>query len=281
MNIHANKVDGNNNRAAANDLPGKQRGNNASSRFASPHAQPLQRQILDEYGFSKTLRLAEKHARFDSSLGFTPPTINSSQVARDSDFINAFKGKDELIDVVQTGDEDFSAKVGVVPRNNVGYIMYLPEAGPWIKDDAKKKDILALLGKEDNGQNLTDTIKLEITGRNGHEQLAKEVEAHETVHAKDNMRIRNAILLPWDLKLESLKKNNTVFKGKTAPEAANKLWAAAGGSLAEKAKEVSDAWGNASDAFHDHEHGKTRMDNSKSGVSPNQARAVIAYYLTI
>lgn len=287
MNIHANKDNEDKGRAVANSFTSKQTGN-SSFQFAgnrnqpsSYQAQPIQRQILGESGFVKNLKLAEKHARFDSSLGFTPPTVNSTQIARASDAVDAFKGKDQLINAVQTGDAEFTATVGEVPQNHMGYIMYLPEFGPWIKDDAKKTDILALLGVEDNGRNLTDKISLEITGRGGHEQLSKEVEKHETVHAKDNERVRDAVFKPWDLKLTGLKKGNAAFKGATAIEATNKLWAAAGGSLQEKAREASDAWGHASDTFHNHEQGKTRMDNGKSGVSQDQKKAVITYYLTV
>ncbi|CAN5842844.1 hypothetical protein BH11BAC7_BH11BAC7_01380 [soil metagenome] len=303
MNVHASKTGGDQSRAAANDFNKKQQGNMASFRAEATRAdtlhqrnrnaafsgqsdsinktQPLQRQILGESGFTKSLKLAEKHARFDSSLGFTPPTVNSRQIARGQDVTNAFKGKNQLVEVLQNSEEDFSARVGEVPQNHVGYIMYLPEFGPWIKDDAKKKDILALLGVLDNGSNLGDTIKLEITGRGGHEKLAEEVQKHESVHAKDNERIRDAILMPWDLNLTTLKKRNAIFNGKTAEDATHKLWVAVGGTLEEKAEEVSEAWGKASDAFHKHDHGKTRMDDGKSGINEAQTYARIVYYLTI
>lgn len=302
MDIHTNKTTEDKSRAVANSFTEKQAKNTDTFQFtdnrpetiaqrklnsinsnplSSYYAQPIQRQILGEGGFVKNLKLAEKHARFDSSLGFTPPTVNSHQIGRASDVVDAFKGKDQLINVAQTGDAEFTARVDEVPQNHMGHIMYLPEMGPWIKDDAKKQDVLAMMGTADNGRNVTDKINLEITGRGGHEQLSKEVEKHETVHARDNDSIRDAVFKPWDLKLAALKKGNTLFTGATAEAATGKLWVAVGGSLLEKAQEANGAWGHASDAFHDHEQGKTRMDNDKSKVSDDQKKAVITYYLTV
>lgn len=240
---------------------------------------PIQRMILGEYGFSKSLDLAEKHANRDYSLGFTPPTVNSVQIGQDRDIVNAFKGEDQLVTIGQDG-ENFEAEVNIVPTNYVGYFMYLPKPGPWIYQ-AEKDYILALMNIPDNGRNLTDKIELEVTGPEGHEKLAQQVEKHEKVHAKDNEKIRDLILKPWDRRLHEFKTKRQKFKGKSAEEASASLWNSVGGTLSQKSVEVNEAWGKASNDFHDAKKGKTKTDNKNTKVNEEQTKAICSYYLTI
>jgi hypothetical protein len=253
----------------------------ASINFSPPNkVVPVQRQILGESGFIRNQKLAELHSNSDYSLGFTPPTVNFTQITQPQDVVDAFKGKDDLISVEESTPGNFSASVKTVPTNHMGYMMYLPEPGPW-KMKAIKKDILSAFGVHDNGRNLTNDIDIEITGPKGHEVLAKQVESHEMVHAKDNERVRDEIFKPWDRSLSMLKNANTVFQGGSAEIASNKLWAQVGGSLAKKAADADAEWGKCSKVFHDSKKGKTVVDNDNTRINPEQTKAVFCYYLTI
>lgn len=242
--------------------------------------QPIQRQILKESGVIRNIRLAEKHANLDTSLGFTPPTVNSNQIAKAPDVVAAFKGEDKLVEIESNGEDGYTAKVDTVPTNHVGYLMYLPVPGPWVQK-AKKSDILALLGEQDNGLNQTDEIIVEITGPKGHDKLVQQIEKHEKVHAKDNEKIRDSILKPWDAGLTGLKQANRTFPGDNAKAASAKLWASVGGTVKQKSVEVNDAWGKASDSFHQHKKGKTKVDDAGTKINSDQTKAVFSYYLTV
>jgi hypothetical protein len=269
----------------------------------SVHANTVvQRQILHEQGFSKYFNLAERCINKRPELGSSPPTVNGKAIFAVNDFLSGFKGYEQMVNVFQTGDEAFTAIVGTVPTNNMGYMMNLPAPGPWVAEGAidiadllmyyqmptlileeewnKSSEEKKKAREDENYKPNFKNIHLQVTGPNGDDVLADQIEKHESKHAEDNLTVRDKIIKPWDRRIQELKNAQTPFSGKTKEEAKGKLFAAAGGSLEEIAAIAIHEWGRLAKDYHNSKKGKTVLAEEKTIISEDRSKVVFFYYLT-
>jgi hypothetical protein len=219
----------------------------------------VQRIVIPYKNVHKDWDLAEKQTAFDATLGFSPPWVNGAVVTSAQATINALAKPQ--IKVAQTIGGQYEAEVVTAPVNIAGSEMWLPKPGRWRRKGVSKANMMSWTGlkaKKPGG-----TITVEVTGVPNHKALAKQIEAHENVHASDNARIINQILGRWDEKIHKAQKDKIKFPGQTAQEAEQALEQYIGGNATNIGTRLDEQWGQASDDYHATAEGKTLMDDPK------------------
>lgn len=208
----------------------------------------IQRQILKQWGFDKYYDLAKIRARGDETSGYTPPQVNSVKYdsAMNSSWVSSAL-KLPTINAEQNGEGEYVARVEAVPTNHAGYMMHLPMPGPW-STQASKAFVFGYYGipPMEGAGNVT----LEVTGTTSASELEKQVERHETVHAKDITRVIEEVLNPWDKRLTYAEEAGTPYRSDSAEKATTKLWTAMYGTPQAIGARLDARWSQDSDAFY-------------------------------
>ena len=216
----------------------------------------VQRVVIPYMSVHRDWNLAEKQSRIDGTLGFSPPWLNGVQVTSEQATINAL-AKPQIKVTPKTGN--FEAEVVSAPINIAGSDMWLPNAGPWEQRGANKDLMVSYCGaraKKSGG-----TITVRVSGVPNYKILAKQIEAHEKVHARDNARIIRQVLGRWDGSIHTAYENKIKFRGATAQAAEADLYRRVGGTANEIGTRLNDQWGQASDDYHATSEGKTLVEN--------------------
>jgi hypothetical protein len=184
--------------------------------------------------------------------------------------------------VSQKSQGVFEAVVINVPTNHAGYRMKLPMPPPWTSTGQRGR-LLAMVGEKDldKYKSPNTEIDVHVFGDPDDEALERQIEQHETVHAKDILRRINEIFMPWDAKLTKAMQERTVFQGATAQEAEKALYDAVGGTPERIGQLLYKAWDEDSKVFHKHDKGKTIPVMSKTGSNNSATKVWITYRLSI
>ena len=229
-----------------------------SSKKESEDDLHIQRQVDWQNGQKNhNKNLAVNYANMDFSNGFTPPTLNGSEILSTDAASVAINGP--TLSVTPASRGRFTAKVTDVPTNTVSFNMYLPTAGPW-STQADKGTIGAILGGDaESCQGEDGQTTFSVTGIPDHTALAAQVETHEEYHARDHRRLTNNILASWDRKLWWAKNLGFSYTAADPEAAVAKLYRKMGGTPDEIATRLSQAWDTASDDYHKKTAGKTNI----------------------
>jgi hypothetical protein len=226
----------------------------------------VQRVVIPYKKVHRDWNLAEKQAGIDGTLGFSPPWVNGAQVTSAQATINAL-AKPQIKVTQKTGTQH-EAEISSAPINIAGSDMWLPRAGPWQQPGANKDLMVSYAGVRAKGHGGTITVR--VSGVPDHKALAKQIEAHENVHASDNARIIHQVLGRWDASIHTAYENKIKFAGATAQAAEATLYRRIGGTADDIGTRLSEQWGQASDDYHATSEGKTLVENpildEKSGV---------------
>jgi hypothetical protein len=154
--------------------------------------------------------------------------------------------------------------------------MWLPKAGPWRHPGADKSTMASYANvkpKKPGG-----TITLEVAGVPDHRALARQIEAHENVHASDNKRIIDQVLGQWDAKIHKAQAEKMKFTGGTADEAKEAVHRYIGGTAESIGTRMDQQWGQASDDYHQTAEGRTLDEKPKLDEKRN--RLTLIFRLT-
>jgi hypothetical protein len=240
--------------------------------------QVVQRQILHGPNMAILERnpIETPPMRMDQELGFTPPCINDLEINDQSKPANIEGVLDEPdVQFILNPDTNKYRIEAKPPVNEVGFTMYLPVVGPWIKAQVKKEDYGPSYGippadmKTNEGK-----MSLEITGIPDHNALSRQVEKHELHHAQDNTRIGTQLLNNWETLPKSIQEYHS-------PEIASKAYRELGiPNKKVMANELFTQWEAASTNYHNSEEGKVITDYDNSKYDPNTNKLTIVIRLT-
>ncbi|MEA2717190.1 MAG: hypothetical protein QOI99_1507, partial [Actinomycetota bacterium] len=146
----------------------------------------------------RTRNPAAEFAAFNFSLGFTPPVLNGTEVHGG----NADALAQQAIVAPgwrrQPEGAGFVAKVTSDPVNTVSYNMYLPAPPPW-RVQSTVATVLPLLKMEEKEpcDGVNGAVDFEFLGRPNAPTFLRNLERHESQHAKDHEQAFKQILKPW------------------------------------------------------------------------------------
>lgn len=106
------------------------------------------------------------------------------------------------------------------------------------------------------GSSESGSLTLTVRGHPNDGTFADMVRTHEDVHVRDIQRAVNAVLRPWDARLNNFRRLGTRFVGPTEMVATAQLYAAAGGTPEEIGDRFAGMLQELGDAFHDTQAGK-------------------------
>lgn len=204
-------------------------------------------------GTNNPFKPAEDRAAGNTTLGYTPPTINNARADTLQGARNALQGPT----VANHGGQWHV----VPPVNDVGFEQDLMVAGPYRYATTRNKAYLATEGHPVLvkwwEQDPTGAATVEVVGHGGdHAKLTEQVKAHEDRHGADHRAVVERFLEPWDERLSQVKP----IEG-TLPQqlALAQVEMEAGRDASSMATQLDREWTEASRRFHAAAEGKTTV----------------------
>lgn len=165
------------------------------------------------------------------NAGFTPPTLNGTQILSTAAARGAIRrptlgGRSNINGTVDTWVE-------TVPTNEASFTMQVPSSGPWSTVTAKTNVavLFALLGLTTPAGCVTaGNTTFSVNGKPTDAGFAANVRTHENLHAADHRTGFNSIIVPWDARLQAAQLAGTVFSGASVADAEAALFSAMGGT---------------------------------------------------
>jgi hypothetical protein len=178
---------------------------------------------------SATTNMAAHVIAGNMDAGFTPPTLNGSQIlstAAARRAINAptLGGRSNVDGTVDTW-------VDVVPTNVASFTMRVPSNGPWSTTTAKANVavLFARLGlAAQAGCTTAGNTTFTVNGQPSDADFAANVRTHEDIHAVDHETGFNSITVPWDNNLQVAQTARTEFSGASVADAEAALFSVMG-----------------------------------------------------
>ena len=192
---------------------------------------------------SATTNLAAHVIAGRRDMGFTPPTLNGTAALSAAAAQGAIKAPG--LGGMSNTDGTESTWVSTVPTNEASFTMQLPSAGPWstVTPKATVAALFTNLGlTAQAGCSSAGNSTFSFNGKPTDAAFAANVRTHENLHAADHKAGFNAVIVPWDTKLEAAKTANTKFKGATVAAAEAALYAAMGGTPNQIATDQFNKW---------------------------------------
>jgi hypothetical protein len=163
--------------------------------------------------------------------GFTPPTLNGTQILSAAAAQGAIRapilgGRSNLNGTVDTW-------VNTVPTNDASFTMQVPSGGPWstLTPKANVAALFASLGlSAQAGCTTAGNSTFAVNGRPNDAGFAANARTHENLHVRDHQTGFNSIIVPWDTRLQAAQAANTEFRGATVAAAEAVLYTAMGGT---------------------------------------------------
>jgi hypothetical protein len=153
---------------------------------------------------SATTNMAAHIIAGNMNAGFTPPTLNGTQIlsaaaARGAIRAPTLSGRSNIDGTVDTWVES-------VPTNEASFTMQLPTNGPWSTTTAKANvaTVFAALGlTTPAGCSTAGDTTFSVHGQPSDADFAANVRTHEDLHAADHRTGFSAVIVPWDTKLQA------------------------------------------------------------------------------
>lgn len=201
---------------------------------------------------SSTINQASHLIGGGRDAGFTPPTLNGSTILSAAAAQSAIRaptlgGRSKLDGTEETW-------VNAVGTNEGSFTMRLPSAGPWSTVTAKANvasllSSLNLTAQPQCGSTAGDST-FSVHGKPTDAGFVANVRTHENLHAADHRTGFNAVIVPWDTRLEAAKTAGTRFSGATLADAEAALFTAMGGTSAQIATAQHNRWLSLNNATH-------------------------------
>jgi hypothetical protein len=208
---------------------------------------------------TENLHIAQRGARGEATLGYTPPTLNNQRLDEPSDAPGTLQPP--VIDVSEGEDGTFAASVKSLPHNTGSFEMELPSRNTWTAPSTLQQ-AFSVAGKYGVETQLPETISglgdqttLAFRPDPDEDTFLANVRRHEQRHADDHATRFNTIVQRWDGRLLKAMNNRTEFAGTSEDLAKQNLSTAVGGTPDEVATRFFDACDKASSAFHEQDEG--------------------------
>lgn len=200
---------------------------------------PVQRQVVrDATDEQRIINLTSTVTAF-TDFGTTYVRLNGTELPGNAGFVNAVI--EPQYTVVQTGDNEYTARVTAAPVNHIGCRMALPTAPEWEAGIALN-NLSGRIGMM-RGQPITDDdflgtkpgreVLLYVKGQPDDDTFAGLVRQHELVHAGDIDEAVDNSIRPWDVAIQHAVDNNTAFRADSLEGARTAMWTALGGTAGE------------------------------------------------
>ena len=158
---------------------------------------------------------------------------------------------------IERGPASVAVFVEAVPVQRVSYIMELPTRDGW-EINIAAQNIKVKLASQDTadgvgipiGPSESGDLTLNVKGHPNDGVFADMVRTHEDVHVRDIQRAVDAVLRPWDARLNDFRRLGTRFTGPNEITAIAKLYEAAGGTPEAIGDRFADMLGDLGNAFH-------------------------------
>jgi hypothetical protein len=220
--------------------------------------------------------LAQKFANYDFDMGYTPPTLNGTEITSQALARNNINSP--VVQTNQRPNGQYEAWFSADANNTASYNMYLPTAPPW-QDNPTKLAIYGLLTQADPGRdncNAGGNTNFRFRGLPNDNTFLRNLTRHERHHASDNKRLYKSILRSWHRSIWWRWKIGKRYRGASAAAATNALWNAVGGTPDDIADELADRWDQASDAFHNTNAGrKPDLNTIQAAANGNCSQSYI------
>jgi hypothetical protein len=188
-------------------------------------------------------------------MGYTPPLLNGSEILLTSHAKAALRGPVVSSRPVPGG---FECWVQSIPMNVGSYSTEMIGNGPWSTRTPKSNVshrfgpiISATPPGRDPCANQPGIANLSAVGAFGDAEVVASTRAHEHHHAWDHERWFFTILGPWEHALARVQTEGRRFSGPTVADAEASLFEAVGGTPAQVAARLREAWIRTAHAFHD------------------------------
>jgi hypothetical protein len=200
---------------------------------------------------SATTNMAAHIIAGNMNAGFTPPTLNGTQIlsaaaARGAIRAPTLSGRSNIDGTVDTWVES-------VPTNEASFTMQLPTNGPWSTTTAKANvaTVFAALGlTTPAGCSTAGDTTFSVHGQPSDADFAANVRTHEDLHAADHRTGFSAVIVPWDTKLQAAQTAGTEFNGASVADAEAALFTAMGGTPDQIATAQHNRWIALNNATH-------------------------------
>jgi hypothetical protein len=200
---------------------------------------------------SATTNLAAHLIAGNRDAGFTPPTLNGTQIlsaatAQGAIHAPTLGGRSNL-------DGTETTWVNAAPTNEASFTMQVPSGGPW-STATPKVNVAALFASlgltAQAGCTTAGNTTFSVNGKPNDAGFAANVRTHENLHAADHRTGFNSVMVPWDTKLEAAKTAKTKFSGATLADAEAALFSAMGGTPNQIATAQHNKWIALNNATH-------------------------------
>jgi hypothetical protein len=214
---------------------------------------------------TQNIDVAPRATRGETTLGYTPPTLNGHQLDNQADARGTLNPP--TIDVSRRGEDAYSASVTAVGNNAGSFNMELPRGGPWSAPASFQQaySVAGRYGVEGHLGNLdTRQGQTELVFRPDPDEATflANVQTHEQRHADDHRGLFATRVRAWDTRLTQAMDDHRTFEGASEDLARQALFTAAGGTPDQVATGFYDDCVNASNAFH-----RTDQGRGADGVS--------------
>jgi hypothetical protein len=200
---------------------------------------------------SATTNLAAHLIAGQRTAGLTPPTLNSTTILSAAAAQGALKPP--VLGGQSNADGTESTWVATVPTNEASFAMQLPTGGPW-STTTTKANVAALFTSlglaAQAGCSTPGNSTFSVNGKPTDADFAANVRTHENLHAADHKTGFNAVIVPWDTKLEAAKTAKTRFNGPTVTAVEAALFTAMGGTPNQIATAQHNKWIALNNATH-------------------------------
>jgi hypothetical protein len=214
----------------------------------------VQRQAVWGAGGTVTenLNIAARAVRGETTLGYTPPTLNGNRL----DDVSQARGKllEPAIDQTQRG-KTHVASVRSVPLNTGSFVMELPQRGTWTAASRLQQafSVAGRYGVEAGIQRISelgDQTELAFRPDPDEATFLANVRTHEQRHADDHRDRFQTTVRDWDDRLTTAMNDRAEFHADSEDGARAELFHAVGGTADEVASSFFEGCDRASHDFH-------------------------------
>ena len=202
--------------------------------------------------------LAQRLAGGAMQGGFTPPTLNGTQILSAATSVASINRPVLGGRSTATGTESW---VNSVPTNTGSYDMTLPASGPW-STVTPKMNVAGLLHAPACA--VAGDTTFSVHGLPTDTDFLTDATTHEQHHATDHEAVFNRIAVPWDAALTTAMTSHQIFGGPDITTSEANLYAAMGGTPDSIATDLHNNWIAANNAFHGTPAGRSASLSSRT-----------------
>lgn len=178
-----------------------------------------------------TTNLAAHFIAGQRAVGFTPPTLNGSTILSATAATTAIRPP--TLSGQSNIDGTVTAWVESVANNDASFTMQLSSSGPWstATTGAQVNALFTSVGFPAHAAcSGAAATTFTVNGKPSDAGLTADVRTHENLHAADHLTGFNAVIVPWDARLETARAARTEFNGANQAAAETALFTAMGGT---------------------------------------------------